>query len=360
MSSSSSSLTSLLHKHPRHPGVYLIEYPKFYQFYRTAGEYGNIISPAFTITGISHVIQLAPHRSNGNVEFNVQSQSANQFTLSIPKTQKSIMTLNLQSSNRNYNEYSYICNRNTMNNDCCFENDTMLVLITSPTSTTYNKEQMIDFINSVTGFYDDKNLLLGELQSSLNRNSLHDCTIKCTKNSKGGKKSIGVTKFMLVLRSPVFEAMFSSGMTESSSDTITIDDFDDKIVMKMVEFIYTDEFNPANYNEGTELFIIAHRYQITELKNLAERYLIRNTDLSGDNVLDMWKFASKFEIDAMKFKVLTFLTENLKQIVNVGNGPKMAQQIVEVLGPELILFQANIHPLQLGGSSNTAVATSST
>ncbi len=74
---------------------------------------------------------------------------------------------------------------------------------------------------------------------------------------------------------------------------------------------------------------------------------MRNIDLSGDNVLDMWQFASQFESDLLKLKVLIFLKDNLHYVIgSADNIQEKVQRIVAILGCELILFQANLHPLQ--------------
>ena len=89
-----------------------------------------------------------------------------------------------------------------------------------------------------------------------------------------GNETVALHKDILMLRSPVFKAMFDSNMTESNSNQIQIPDFDSIAIKRMVEFLYKDTFtdiNDTSYEDFISLLAIANKYQVNSLKEASVR-----------------------------------------------------------------------------------------
>jgi len=105
-------------------------------------------------------------------------------------------------------------------------------------------------------------------------------------------EAIEVHKEILVLRSPVFQAMFDNNMIENSSNQIQILDFDANTIRRMVEFMYKDTFTDIEstpYEDFISLLAISNKYQITSMKEASSRYLSKKITI--DNVAEMRYFA---------------------------------------------------------------------
>lgn len=85
-------------------------------------------------------------------------------------------------------------------------------------------------------------------------------------------------KPILAARSPVFEAMFASGMNE-----VKIKDFDSKTIDQLLRFAYCLDVEGLDIIAG-DLILAAEEYEIKELKEMCVNSLIVN--LNQDNVFD--------------------------------------------------------------------------
>ena len=87
-------------------------------------------------------------------------------------------------------------------------------------------------------------------------------------------ETVAVHKDILMIRSPVFKAMFDSNMTESSCNQIQIPVFDETTIKRMVEFLYKDTFtgiDGSSYEDFVSLLAIANKYQVNSLKEASVR-----------------------------------------------------------------------------------------
>ena len=100
--------------------------------------------------------------------------------------------------------------------------------------------------------------------------------------------NIPVHKAILTLRSPVFQAMFDSKMSECNTNQVQISDFDADTIKRMVEFMYKDTFtgiDDTSYEDFISLLAIANKYEIISLKEASSRYLSKMITLH--NIADM-------------------------------------------------------------------------
>ncbi len=78
-----------------------------------------------------------------------------------------------------------------------------------------------------------------------------------------GEESFGAHRSLLSARSPVFAAMFASGLKEAESGQVHIEDVDPVAFQHFLKFLYTGMFEPSAIDK--ELFTVADKYQVETL-----------------------------------------------------------------------------------------------
>ena len=104
----------------------------------------------------------------------------------------------------------------------------------------------------------------------------------------------------------MFRAMFTSKMEEAATSEVTISDFSEESVEKMVAFMYSGEQPDTSYDE--EVLKIADKYGVELLKARCEASLAKTIDDS--NVAGMWVLADTFQANALKAEVFRYLSDN--------------------------------------------------
>ncbi len=83
-----------------------------------------------------------------------------------------------------------------------------------------------------------------------------------------GDQSFPAHRFVLSARSPVFAAMFNSGMAETQTGQVRIEDVDPNIFRLFLEFLYTGPLK--SFEETEQLFTLADKYQVETLMTLCQ------------------------------------------------------------------------------------------
>ncbi len=81
-----------------------------------------------------------------------------------------------------------------------------------------------------------------------------------------GEKTFSAHRSLLSIRSPVFAAMFNSGMKEAKTGQVRVEDVNPNTFGHFLYFLYTGTLEPAADKE--ELYPLADRYQVETLVNL--------------------------------------------------------------------------------------------
>ena len=313
---------SIVYPHPVDPDVCLIEFSNIFHEYQKSNKVKFKSKPLpISIDDTPSYLYVYPCNECGNIAISCTLKDIKLATFSTEVTYFS------ESADCTY----YISKTNVRR----FQNHTMLIFLTRK-HTTVNYQVILDFVEKETDF-SDKGAKL-----SLHQPSLHDCSITCTISNSGMNEIIGVAKYILMLRSPVFAAMLTSGMSESSNNTVAIGDFQAKTVKKMVEFLYTDECSIDDCTEAMDLFLIADKYEITELKRNVELHLMRNIQVDKSNILELWDIATQFQLEFLTLEVFDFVKNNMKEILK---DTVSFQQIFEVLGRDLVLYLTDMHQM---------------
>jgi len=83
-----------------------------------------------------------------------------------------------------------------------------------------------------------------------------------------GDQSFAAHRFILSARSPVFAAMFNSGMAEAQTGQVRIDDVEPNIFRIFLEFLYIGSLK--SFEENEQLFTLADKYQVETLMTLCQ------------------------------------------------------------------------------------------
>uniref|UniRef100_A0A914P0R5 BTB domain-containing protein n=1 Tax=Panagrolaimus davidi TaxID=227884 RepID=A0A914P0R5_9BILA len=109
-------------------------------------------------------------------------------------------------------------------------------------------------------------------------------------SENGKEENIKIHKDVLSFQSPVFEAMFKSGMKESITNTLKIIDFNFTTVIAAIEFFYGHQiFNHFNFKELFELYRFADKYLIDDLMDYITLFI--SYRISPLNVVEIYNLA---------------------------------------------------------------------
>ena len=117
-----------------------------------------------------------------------------------------------------------------------------------------------------------------------------------------GDEQTNCTSKILSLRSPVFDAMFKTGMTEVNTGQVVIEDLEETTLGKLLEFIYTGRLTELE-DHLDRILCAADKYQITDLvggeKINLNLYLLFTAVWSGNEKSDCFNVKT----------ILTFFTK---------------------------------------------------
>ncbi|XP_015913071.1 uncharacterized protein [Parasteatoda tepidariorum] len=174
---------------------------------------------------------------------------------------------------------------------------------TSILEKTVYKQEISDDSNS-------NSFNMSYLQSNLLE--MYENKILCDFKVLVSGKEFSVHKTILSAMSPVFQAMFESGMTETAKSQVTIEEYSVDAVEKMLNFSYSNRVTGLEWNASLELYSIADKYQIQKLKTICSSFL--ESTLSAERVPDLLALANLHE-DAHLSKIAdNFICGNSKAV----------------------------------------------
>mmetsp|Transcript_35801 Transcript_35801/g.55083 ORF Transcript_35801/g.55083 Transcript_35801/m.55083 type:complete len:595 (+) Transcript_35801:211-1995(+) len=112
---------------------------------------------------------------------------------------------------------------------------------------------------------------------------------------------------ILAQRCAHFEAMFRSGMRESTERNIRIPNTPKSIFLLLLEYIYTDTVH-VEVEQAIELYICADLYQLDRLRDMCTRVVKQH--LSTDNAAPLLQSAHDLHCDPLKDICMGFTVEN--------------------------------------------------
>jgi hypothetical protein len=128
------------------------------------------------------------------------------------------------------------------------------------------------------------------------------------------RKAISAHKYVLALHSPVFRAMFKTGMKEAATNTIEIMDFTEPVVHAFVTFLYEERCaKSVLYEHALQLWRMADKYQVPALTAVCEHYLI--SVLDSTNVIELVVLAEEHSMADLRAKALAFVRNNITTVL---------------------------------------------
>uniref|UniRef100_A0A6V7HYG1 BTB domain-containing protein n=1 Tax=Bracon brevicornis TaxID=1563983 RepID=A0A6V7HYG1_9HYME len=125
-----------------------------------------------------------------------------------------------------------------------------------------------------------------------------------------GDRTFPAHKVVLISRSSVFAAMFSSHMSENRENRVKIDDLEPETVENMLYYMYTSEV-PKDF-PALNMLVAAEKYQLERLKSICEIELSRT--LCPSNAAVTLYYADIYNAPGMKQYVLDYIIANETEV----------------------------------------------
>ena len=118
-------------------------------------------------------------------------------------------------------------------------------------------------------------------------------------------EDIPAHKVILATRLPYFKVLFASGMRESGTNRVVVDDIDALTFKAVLKFIYCGDF-PEDVGTSAEVYLpIADKYGIPELKEEAARAMEQG--ITKENVVERVILAHLMQCPSLKNRCFLYL-----------------------------------------------------
>ncbi len=135
-------------------------------------------------------------------------------------------------------------------------------------------------------------------------------------------KEIKAHKMILSARSPVFAAMLKSGMKESVSNRVEIDDIAPDIFEVLLQFIYTDRVDLTNI-DPKDLLAAANKYLLPLLKFQCQIHLAGN--ITKGSCVELLVLADLHNAVHLKKSTVSFIRANRAEIMKIESWKNLKQ-----------------------------------
>lgn len=142
-----------------------------------------------------------------------------------------------------------------------------------------------------------------------------------------GGKQIGAHSNILAAASPVFSAMFQHDMQEARSGKVNILDVQPNIFKEFLYYIYSGRILTSQTEDTAQsLFLLADKYDIADLKNECESFIVSSVRV--DNAISMLIWADAHSITQVKEGVLVFMARqrHAKKLVKRSEWEELAKK----------------------------------
>jgi N-acetylneuraminic acid mutarotase len=181
--------------------------------------------------------------------------------------------------------------------------------------------------------------LLGNLRQLLNNSDMFSDIVFLVE-----ERPIHAHKAILAVQCPHFNAMFGSGMRESTAEEIAIPGWDYAPFLCMLEFLYTGTIADFSVGMAVELLPLADHYTLDRLRLLCESVLVHNVD--AENVCTLFVVAHRSSAAALKKRCLNYILKNFAA-VSTGTAfdelSKEPQLLLEVTKASLMMQAGGKH-----------------
>jgi len=170
-------------------------------------------------------------------------------------------------------------------------------------------------------------------------------------------KEIRAHSQVLIARSPVFAAMFSSHMKESQDRRVEVgEDLDGEAMNSMIQFLYTANIDPEILNSDSAALNVmkaAHRYQVNSLVTMCVQSLTTRLDI--ETVSDWLQIAELISCDSFKAACLDFIRSHIADVQATESYAALASKCPSLLA-EILAMLFPPAKRQRTGEANTEIA----
>jgi speckle-type POZ protein len=126
-----------------------------------------------------------------------------------------------------------------------------------------------------------------------------------------GGETLAAHRWLLAVRSPVFNAELFGAMKESSTGVVLVDDMEAAVFRALLYFIYTDLLPEMNHGEeeyvmSQHLLVASDKYNLERLKFICQQNLCKHIEAS--NVTFIFELAEQHQCHALKNACFEFLS----------------------------------------------------
>jgi hypothetical protein len=144
-----------------------------------------------------------------------------------------------------------------------------------------------------------------------------------------GERTLEAHRTILAARSPVFSAMFASGMQESRGKTISINELDECAVEDMIRFLYTGRVKPdilSSDERCLNLTRAAHLYGAVKLVDICVEQISKRLTLT--TVCERLTFAELMECQRLKAKCLSFISQHMTEVQSTEGYTQLSKTLL--------------------------------
>ncbi|CAL1296324.1 unnamed protein product [Larinioides sclopetarius] len=142
--------------------------------------------------------------------------------------------------------------------------------------------------------------------------SLYKNQTLCDVKFKTNTNVFPVHSLILVARSPVFRAMFSTDMEEKMSGCVDMSDFPDETVQQLLLYLYTDRLEKLEWEDIYQLYKAADKYAIIALKDQCSSFL--KVNLNMENACRTLILSDLHQDEDLKLIAQDFILKNAKEV----------------------------------------------
>lgn len=161
--------------------------------------------------------------------------------------------------------------------------------------------------------------------------ALSDVEVVCT---MGAGSRFRAHRLILAARSPVFKAMFLTGMREKRVGKVVIEDVSAEAIKCMLDFCYKDECPELDEDSIFDVLAVANKYDMPGLRDICLDFMAQNS--RSDNSVGFLAACDSYNLVDFKHMLLSALVDNPPALHECINGasldahPDLMKQLLTV------------------------------
>ncbi|KAL3854102.1 hypothetical protein ACJMK2_013381 [Sinanodonta woodiana] len=191
--------------------------------------------------------------------------------------------------------------------------------------------------SKMTNFWEAGNTVLGCLEQLCMLDHFADVHFVFPKCQ--GQGLLPAHRLILAMRSPVFEAMFYGGLSESSHE-IRIEDIPMEIFSLLLRYIYTDV---ADLQDDNVLHVLyaAEKYSLNDLIEKCSHYL--ELSLCPENACSLFNQTQLYFLEDLGCKCLEYIADNMETVMNSDDFLNLTSDSLDIILPrDDLIFQREV------------------